>query len=382
MLIHQKKIEENRKKLLDLLEGSSDITFIRGLGNIGDRLIYAGTRQLLSNHNYKEISVLKLSGINGHTALISGSGSWCKVHHGMPKFLPIIEELFERVIILPSSFDTSVELVKHALLNTKAIVLAREEVSYQQIHNICRADIAYDCAFYFDYRPYKRQGTGILNAFRTDRESAMQELPPDNNDISLSCSSLDEWLWTIARHDIVRTDRAHVAIAAALIGKRVYYRSSNYHKVPAIVDFSLKEYSVSPAIDDTGLESAVPNVWEKQILELKSYIKSYIPPHRIFILVDGEDLKVELGLGDNALPFLEKDGIYWGPPPDSITAIRELERLRETGVVAIVFAWPSFWWLDYYLEFHEYLKSRYECILKNDGVVIFDLEKQIFQKVN
>jgi exopolysaccharide biosynthesis predicted pyruvyltransferase EpsI len=376
---HQKKIEENRKKLLNLLGESSDITFIKGIGNTGDQLIYAGTRQLLSNHNYKEISILNLSGTGGHTALISGSGAWCKVHHVMPKFLPIIEEQYKRVIIFPSSFDTSVEFVKQALLNTEAIVLAREEESYRQIHNLCSADIAYDCAFFFDYGPYKRRGTGVLNAFRTDRESATQELPPDNNDISSTCSCLDEWLRTIARHDVVRTDRAHVIIAAALLGKHVYYRSSNYHKVPAIVDFSLREFSVTEIIDETASQQNGPTVWEKQILELKSYIASHIPPDRRFILVDDHDLSAELNLGNSATPFLEKNGKYFGPPADSITAIQELERLRKTGEVAIVFAWPAFWWLDYYLEFYEYLKSRYECILKKDRAVIFDLKKQKFQ---
>ena len=376
MADHQKRIEENRKKLLNLLEGSSDITFIRGVGNIGDQLIYAGTRQLLSTHNYKEISILKLNGTGGHTALISGSGAWCRVHNALPKFLPIIEELYERVIILPSSFDTSVDFVKQALLNTKAIVLAREEESFRQIRNLCCADIAYDCAFFFDYSPYQQQGMGILNAFRTDRESAMQELPPDNRDISSTCRSLEEWLRTIAGHDVIRTDRAHVIIGAALLGKNVYYRSSNYHKVPAIVDFSLREFPVAPIIDETGSRDNGPNVWEKQIFELKSFITSHTPQDRPFILVDDDDLKGELGLGANALPFLENEGNYWGPPADDITAVNELERLRRAGVGAIVFAWPSYWWLDYYLEFHEYLKSRYKCVLKNDRAVIFDLKKK------
>lgn len=374
-LTHQNKIEINRKKLIKLLDGSSDITFIRAWGNIGDQLIYAGTRQLLSNHNYQEAHISELKGLKGHTALISGGGSWCKAFHTMPKFLPIVEELFDRVIILPSSFDVSVEHVKHALLNTKAIVFAREEESYRQIRNLCSADIAFDCAFFFDYSPYKKQGKGILNAFRTDKESMISEVPLDNNDISSGCNSLDEWLWTISRYDIIRTDRAHITIAAALLDKRVYYRSSNYHKVPAIVDFALKDFSVFPIIDDTDSVTNGPNVWEKHLAELKFHIEYFIPKEKTFILVDEENLKAELGLGNNVIPFLEKDGKYWGRPPDSITAIQELERLRKTGVISIVFASPAFWWLDYYLEFNEYLRANYRCVLENDRLIVFDLQK-------
>jgi hypothetical protein len=33
-------------------------------------------------------------------------------------------------------------------------------------------------------------------------------------------------------------------IASALLDKRVFYRSTNYHKVPAIAEFSLNDFPV------------------------------------------------------------------------------------------------------------------------------------------
>ena len=59
-------------------------------------------------------------------------------------------------------------------------------------------------------------------------------LPNDNVDISAQSPSLDAWLWTIARHERIRTDRAHVMIAAAMLDKTVEVRPSSTHKVPAI----------------------------------------------------------------------------------------------------------------------------------------------------
>lgn len=252
----QTEIEKSKVRLLDALAGASDITFIRSYGNIGDQLIYAGTRQLLSGLRYKEASILNLSGAGGDLALISGGGAWCGPYHDMPKHLPLVEEKFRRVIVLPSSFDVSVESVRDALSKTKALVFARERVSYERIKSLCEADLAHDCAFFFDYSPFLLPGDGWLNAYRTDDEALRGgpllsndqarpgELPADNNDISLTCDSLNEWLWTIARHKTIRTDRAHVMIAAAMMGKEVIYRASSYHKVPAIAEFALASLPV------------------------------------------------------------------------------------------------------------------------------------------
>lgn len=104
-------------------------------------------------------------------------------------------------------------------------------------------------------------------------------------------------------------------------------------------------------------------------------LATLIPPGEVFILVDQEQFGNKVSTGRQAIPFLERDGKYWGPPPDDMTAIRELERLRRLGANFIVFGWPAFWWLNYYAEMHHYLRSEYRCILKNDRLVIFDLRR-------
>jgi exopolysaccharide biosynthesis predicted pyruvyltransferase EpsI len=241
---HEKAVEDSRDVLLRAIGEPEDLTFIRLYGNKGDELIYAGTRQLLARRFYKEVGVRDLGGVSGHTAVVAGCGGWCGPYHDMVKRLPVIETKFERVIIMPSSFDVSVPSVRSTLATTKAIVFARERKSFDDICRLCDANIAYDCAFFFDYRPYLRHGEGSLVTYRTDEESVLSLIPQSNHDISKSCSSLDEWLWTIARHAVVKTDRAHVMIAAALLGKVVDYWTSSYHKVPAIAEYSLKSFPV------------------------------------------------------------------------------------------------------------------------------------------
>jgi hypothetical protein len=92
-----------------------------------------------------------------------------------------------------------------------------------------------------------------------------------------------------------------------------------------------------------------------------------------FVLVDERWLAPEALPDRRAIPFLERDGQYWGPPADDDTAIRELERLRRAGAGHIVFTWPAFWWLDYYAGFHNHLRASFPCLLENERVAVFKL---------
>jgi GT2 family glycosyltransferase len=241
-------VAASRSRLLAAIGDDVDLTFVRGIGNLGDQLIAAGTRRLLSGHAYREIGVDEATTASGGTVLLAGSGAWCGPYHEtMPGVLAELERRFERVVVLPSSFDLSVAAVERALRTTRALVFAREPESYRQIREVCRAELAHDAAFYFDFAPYRVSGEGTLDAFRTDRESARTEpFPPGNLDVSAVCSSLDEWLWTIARHARVRTDRAHVMIAAALLGKQVEVGAGAYHKLSGLLSFGLDALDVRP----------------------------------------------------------------------------------------------------------------------------------------
>jgi hypothetical protein len=102
-------------------------------------------------------------------------------------------------------------------------------------------------------------------------------------------------------------------------------------------------------------------------------ITALVAPDGAFVLVDERWLAPEMLPGRRVIPFLERDGQYWGLPADDETAIRELERLRRAGAGHIVFAWPAFWWLDHYAGFHRYLRARFPCALENERLVAFDL---------
>jgi Sulfotransferase domain len=106
-----------------------------------------------------------------------------------------------------------------------------------------------------------------------------------------------------------------------------------------------------------------------------SELEKLVSPGGVLILVD--DLCLGLGkkpIPDRrVIPFLERDGQYWGPPKDDETAISELERLSRAGATHIVFTLPAFWWLEHYAGFHGYLRSRFPCVLESRYLVAFQL---------
>jgi hypothetical protein len=92
-----------------------------------------------------------------------------------------------------------------------------------------------------------------------------------------------------------------------------------------------------------------------------------------FILVDRDTIRWTLGAGRAAVPFLERDGQYWGTPLDDETAIREMERLREDGAKFMVLWWSEYWWLEHYAKFGQHVRSNYRCLLEDDSVIVFAL---------
>lgn len=245
---HNSSVTQSRNALLAEIGDASDLTFVRGIGNRGDELIWAGTRELLRGRPYRELGLDDLPASSGGTVLLSGGGAFCRPYNDyMPEALAVAELRFDRVIVLPTTFDVSVARVREALERTSATVFAREEESLRAIEGLCRARLAHDCAFFYDFSGRRAPGSGTLNAFRTDAErAATAPVLPRNDDISLTAGSLDEWLGAIERSETVRTDRAHVLIAAALMGKRVEYAPSSYFKVPAIARTWLRDLPVTP----------------------------------------------------------------------------------------------------------------------------------------
>lgn len=314
LAVHLAALASSRRALLDAVPATAEpFTLIRGIGNLGDQLIAAGARQLFAGAHFREVSIEEAVRSRGATAVLMGSGAWCEpFHEVMPAALDALVSRYARVVVLPSTFDVSVQEVRRALKRSGAVVFARERESYRQIASLCDARLAYDTSFFFDYAPYCAAGSGVLHAYRTDAEATGRfPLPGDNWDISVELGSLDEWLWTIARHEAVHTDRAHVMIAAALLGKRVAIHPSGTHKVPAIAEYALGGFPVHASTAVRPLLAATP------------------PSRRPAGDVDGLRERLQK-MGEASLRRIPAEWLDRGGPPRVTVVVVSWNRLEQT----------------------------------------------------
>lgn len=77
--------------------------------------------------------------------------------------------------------------------------------------------------------------------------------------------------------------------------------------------------------------------------------------------------------GRARLPFVEKQGQYFGPPADDADAIGELARLRSAGATHFALLWPAFWFFDTYPLFERHLRRVHRCVLENARAIVFEL---------
>jgi glycosyltransferase involved in cell wall biosynthesis len=115
-------------------------------------------------------------------------------------------------------------------------------------------------------------------------------------------------------------------------------------------------------------------LWPTRLLRAWRDIGQLVPNGGSYVLVDGDELgECEPLTGRRAIPFIERDGHYWGPPADDETAVRELERLRSAGATHLVFWWTCFWWLEHYTGMARWLRSQGRVAAQGDHLLAFDL---------
>ncbi len=113
--------------------------------------------------------------------------------------------------------------------------------------------------------------------------------------------------------------------------------------------------------------------WCSKVDAALNDVKSIIPLGETFILVDNNEWGITSVPERKYLPFLEREGIYYGNPETDKVAISEIERMKQQDARYIIFGWNCFWWLDHYSEVNDYL-SKYERVLKNERIIAFKLQ--------
>lgn len=223
------------------------VDFYRFPGNYGDSLIWHGTKILLYELNIHENYVEIDSPKSNEVLLIDGGGNFVDYYSDVSNFLSKKGDLYREIVILPHTIfgDRQIEILNN--LTGNITVFCRERVSFEFVkQNFLKGNVYlwHDCAFYNKF-PKSPDGSGILNAFRQDKESILDSVPPANNDLSYNgyaTKPLSQLVNYLMKYKEINTDRLHLAICAALMGKKVNLFPNSYYKNKAMFDYSLCLY--------------------------------------------------------------------------------------------------------------------------------------------
>lgn len=223
------------------------IIFAPSYGNWGDALILKGTLQFLADRKI-EFTVIPRAKIDqiregispagltlGDAILLScGGGSWCKNFHGNRDFVQRNASLFAHTIVMPSTF----ELPAISGGSNRVSYIARDK--YDSLETIPDALFCHDMAFYVSLPgSIEVASTASVGYFmREDSEkSGSAKSLGHGYDISLvgnQNSKITPFFHILNGYDKIITDRMHVAIAGAMLGKQVELYAGDYFKAPAV----------------------------------------------------------------------------------------------------------------------------------------------------
>ena len=226
---------------LENVPSGCQIDVLKPGGWAGDQLIWAGARNVLRQHGVafrqfpsdrEALACYRPS----KQLYVYGSGGYCEGNHSLLTRLPPILARYESVTIMPSSFDTNYEPVARFLaeLNAGVTVYARERYSFEQARDCCRyperIHLDHDTAFQFNFLPWIKplgQGQGMLDDVG-GRIAICEKV-----------QSVKDLMQYVNGFATVQTDRAHVAITAAMLRKPTRVYPGTYHKLRGIYEFSL-----------------------------------------------------------------------------------------------------------------------------------------------
>lgn len=286
-------------------EITGPVTYIPNPGNAGDALIAAATFQCLDRLKVDyTLSRRDRESFKGDFLLYGGGGNFGLVKNFSSRLLRRVHQDVKRLVILPHTIkDVSPILAE---FGSNVDVICRERQSYNYVKSVAhkaRVFLAHDMALQLDvdqllhgkprgesvgsllvqYGVAKLRLNGLqspplsaikgaarmgatlrrmaevapgekLNAFRTDSEKTDIPIPVDNLDVSellsmgvenrdLAMLTSRSFMSFLSRYKTIRTNRLHVCIGAALLGKQVDFFDNSYYKCRAVYEHSLKDFA-------------------------------------------------------------------------------------------------------------------------------------------
>ena len=280
----------NLNQLLETYKGETVHVLINP-GNAGDGLIHAGGRQLFKSRGLETREFVYPVEAGGDTLFIYGNGQFFGNYGKCVRSYFHYLDKYKKVIILPSTFDANYEAGINLLANlpSHVVVFCREKTSYETALACTNATEAiyldHDLAFSFDFGRWRqRKGSGILSCFRTDSESALGKPTLPSIDVSRYGGRNDAWplLYTISHFREVHTDRTHVGIAAAMLGKKTFLYDNSYHKNRSIYEHSMQELENVTYMGQQPPEISIPTANRLRMKAIHIAMRIRKPLTRLF----------------------------------------------------------------------------------------------------
>ena len=276
------------------------VQYVPNPGNAGDSIIASATYQVFDRIGLKyEMHTPNDFESTNQIVIYGGGGNLVGENTFSAKVLRRVHDRARKLIVLPHTIKDVDELLKS--FTSKTTIICRETVSYEYVSRMVSGPQVYlsdDMAFSLDPdalmkkdqtwglahsltgflkayldgtpRPWSRAvvkrwlypitrlslETGHpkrqLNALRTDGDRTDLPLAGDNLDVSqifdfgvcpreIADFASAQMLGYLSDYERVVTNRLHVAISAALLGKQVELHSNGYYKCRAVYEYSMKD---------------------------------------------------------------------------------------------------------------------------------------------
>ena len=331
------------------------------------------SREVITGYGGRVIAVLKDNGGQGSTY----NAGFARSRGDVVCFLDSDDTLYPSAMerVAEAMAVPGVAKVQWPVAVTDAAGRATGEISTKRTppEGDLRAMLARDGPYYdFDLHTGNAYARGALA-----RALPMPE-PPYRNGADVYLTTVAPVLGLVRNvHDVLGTYRAHGqnnyrgrALDDARVRNYIQRFETNCDALKRFLDAAGKH-----ADPDAWRQRNFNYVWPTRLLSARADLARLVPAGSSLILVDDD----EWGGGADqlpdrrTLPFLERDGEYWGAPQDDEMAVRELERLRRAGAAFVAFWWTSFWWLDEYRGFARHLRERFRLLLEGEHLIVFDL---------
>lgn len=231
------------ERILSYCQGYQ-VYYLANPGNWGDAVIRYATKRFFHDIGLKhtELYLIEkrswISPLFKKSVLIyGGGGGWCRNWNHASQILRRKLFLFNKVLVLPSTYEESYKL-------PKTLFFRRD--NFESKSNMPDALFCHDMAFYLELKPTLPKNGKTGNFFREDRESnnTMDPVLP-NVDITKDKNHYDPifpLIELLSQYSTINTDKLHIAILSAKIGIRVNFYPGNYFKNKAVFLSSLQEY--------------------------------------------------------------------------------------------------------------------------------------------